>query len=302
MAPLVDGWDYASWSAVYNTLSLGTAGMGSATFFFCLQIPRVSEEYRTALCVRCLVTLIATYHYFRTFHSWIDAFEVKFDEKEGDYVVILSGIPFNDAYRYVDWLVTGPLLLIELTLLLGLTPEEVLKRGAGLVLVSVVTVALSRPGETQEEPGPGWLWSAVGMVFFVCVVAQLLLGGPADAAPPGSSRCSARRRRRLAPLLRGARWLTAISWCMYPAVCLIKPRAWLASVAATAGEQIGYAVADVLGKVAFGLLVWAIAAEQSRDDEERQVPFAEVRGLKVRRCVDPQSDVPQSGVRTQKYR
>jgi hypothetical protein len=73
-------------------------------------------------------------------------------------------------------------------------------------------------------------------------------------------------------------------------------------VAATAGEQIGYAVADVLGKVAFGLLVWAIAAEQSRDDEERQVPFAEVRGLKVRRCVDPQSDVPQSGVRTQKYR
>ena len=88
----------------------------------------------------------------------------------------------------MDWLVTGPLLLIELTLLLGLTPEEVLKRGAGLVLVSVVTVALSRPGETQEEPGPGWLWSAVGMVTTLrnliraCSISDPC-GGPSSAVP-----------------------------------------------------------------------------------------------------------------------
>merc|ERR1712004_404118 len=74
MAPLVDGWDYGSWSAVYNALSFGIAGMGSATIFFWLQLANVSKKYRTALCITGLVTWIATYHYFRIFNSWNDAF------------------------------------------------------------------------------------------------------------------------------------------------------------------------------------------------------------------------------------
>merc|ERR1719258_347464 len=64
MAPLVDGWDYGSWSAVYNALSFGIAGMGSATIFFWLQVPNVTKNYRTALTITGLVTFIATYHYF----------------------------------------------------------------------------------------------------------------------------------------------------------------------------------------------------------------------------------------------
>ena len=76
MAPLVDGWDYGSWSAVYNALSFGIAGMGSATIFFWLQVPNVTKRYRTALTITGLVTFIATYHYFRIFNSWNDAFDV----------------------------------------------------------------------------------------------------------------------------------------------------------------------------------------------------------------------------------
>ena len=65
MAPLAEGWDYGSWSAVYNALSFGIAAMGSATIFFWLQLPNISKKYRTALIITGLVTLIATYHYFR---------------------------------------------------------------------------------------------------------------------------------------------------------------------------------------------------------------------------------------------
>ena len=35
-------------------------------------------------------------------------------EAQGDYTVEVSGAPFNDAYRYVGWLLTVPLLLIVL--------------------------------------------------------------------------------------------------------------------------------------------------------------------------------------------
>jgi bacteriorhodopsin len=107
MAPLPSGFTYGQWSLVYNSLSFGIAGMGSATIFFWLQLQNVNKNYRTALTITGLVTAIATYHYVRIFNSWVDAFEVK-NSPGGDYSVAVSGAPFNDAYRYVDWLLTVP--------------------------------------------------------------------------------------------------------------------------------------------------------------------------------------------------
>merc|ERR1711923_605557 len=118
--------DYASWSAVYNALSFGIAGMGSATIFFWLEISNVNKKYRTALAITGLVTAIATYHYFRIFNSWNDAFNVKFEGHENQE--FLTGQPFNDAYRYVDWVLTVPLLLIELILVMGLPAEETVEK------------------------------------------------------------------------------------------------------------------------------------------------------------------------------
>merc|ERR1711977_228754 len=145
------GWDYGSWSAVYNALSFGIAGMGSATIFFWLQLGNVSKKYRTALTITGLVTFIATYHYFRIFNSWNDAFDVKFSADSGDYVVTLTGEPFNDAYRYVDWILTVPLLLIELILVMGLPAAETASLSWQLGVSSAVMVALGYPGEIQDD-------------------------------------------------------------------------------------------------------------------------------------------------------
>merc|ERR1711908_3963 len=72
-----EDFSYDHYSAVYNALSFGIAGMGSAMIFVWLQIPNVSKKYRTALIINGLVTGIGTYHYFRIFNSWNDAFDVK---------------------------------------------------------------------------------------------------------------------------------------------------------------------------------------------------------------------------------
>ena len=89
--------------------------MGSATIVFWLQIPNGAKDYRTALKIIGLVTAIATYHCVQIFNSSVEALEVK-NSQGGDYIATFSGAPFNDAYRYVDWLLTVPLLLIELML------------------------------------------------------------------------------------------------------------------------------------------------------------------------------------------
>ena len=81
----------------------------------------MSKNYRTALTTTGIVTWIATYPYFRIFNSWVEAFEV--NEVGGAYAVKVSGTPFNDAYRYVDWLLTVPLLLIELILVMKLPAD-----------------------------------------------------------------------------------------------------------------------------------------------------------------------------------
>merc|ERR1712115_125654 len=178
MAPLVDGWDYGSWSLVYNSLSFGIAGMGSATIFFWLQLQNVNKNYRTALTITGLVTAIATYHYVRIFNSWVDAFEVSNggDHSTSEYTVRLSGEPFNDAYRYVDWLLTVPLLLIELILVMQLPKAETVSLGWKLGVSSALMVALGYPGEIQDDPAARWMWWALAMVPFCYVVFTLVTG------------------------------------------------------------------------------------------------------------------------------
>jgi bacteriorhodopsin len=150
MAPLPDGFSYAEVNATYNGLSFGIAAMGSATIFFWLQLPNVTKNYRTALTITGFVTLIATYHCIRIFNSWSEAFTVS-SKDGGDYTVQLTGSPFNDGYRYVDWLLTVPLLLIELILVVKLPQAETVSLSTKLGLASALMVALGYPGEIQED-------------------------------------------------------------------------------------------------------------------------------------------------------
>ena len=103
---------------VYNSLSFTLASMMASTLFFWLRLSSVHEKYKTAMTVTGLVTFIAAYHYIRIFNSWVDAYEFPAAAGgDGDSIAIsdptLTGKPFNDAYRYMDWLLTVPLLLIE---------------------------------------------------------------------------------------------------------------------------------------------------------------------------------------------
>ena len=65
---------------------------------------------------------------------------MNFDAKENGYTVQLTGAPFNDAYRYVDWLLTVPLLLIELILVMGLPAEETASKAWSLGVASAMMV------------------------------------------------------------------------------------------------------------------------------------------------------------------
>lgn len=83
-----------------------------------------------------LVTFIAGYHYLRIFSSFSEAYTAV------NGVVTSTGVAFNVAYRYVDWLLTVPLLLIELILVMSLTRSETVRKSVTLGGAAALMVVL----------------------------------------------------------------------------------------------------------------------------------------------------------------
>jgi len=108
------------YQAVYNVLSFSLASMMATTMFLWFRAGAVKDKYKSAVFISGLVTFIAAYHYIRIFNSWVGAYEYSAGEVVGGAMATgtptLTGVPFNDAYRYMDWLLTVPLLLIEILL------------------------------------------------------------------------------------------------------------------------------------------------------------------------------------------
>merc|ERR1719159_2153656 len=87
-----------------------------------------------------------------------------------------SGVYYNDAYRYMDWLLTVPLLLIEIVLVMQLPAEETFKQSALLGVSSAVMILLGYPGEVSDEHSTRWVFWALAMCPFIFIVYTLVVG------------------------------------------------------------------------------------------------------------------------------
>ena len=237
----------AQYLLVYNAFSFTIAVMGAASIFFFLSRSQVAPAYKTALTLTGIVTSVACYHYFRISESWLASYTVTND------LLSSSGVRFNDAYRYVDWLLTVPLLLIELILVMRLTRAETIARSTKLGLLAALMIVLGYPGEIAADPGTRWLWWSLSMIPFVLIVFDLFVGLKASIAnQPAAVR----------GLVNSARLVTVLSWCFYPIV-FVFPMIGFTGGGATTAVQIGYTVCDIISKAVFGVLIFNIALRKS---------------------------------------
>ena len=242
-----------AYGAVFNALSFATAAMLAGTLFFFYSRSQVGFKYRPALLVSALVTAIACYHYFRIFNSWIEAHVVN---SAGDYA--LTQTTFNDAYRYMDWLLTVPLLLVELVAVLSLPKEESRGLLGKLAVAAFFMIALGYPGEIQQNLGLRTLWGTLSTIPFVYILVVLWkqLGATLDRQPES-----------VRPLVRGARLLTLASWGFYPIAYMIPLLGnGLAYEGKEVGLQVGYTIADVVAKVGLGVFIYFIAMAKTEND------------------------------------
>jgi len=236
----------AQFQIVYNVFSFTFAAMFAAFIFAVMARQQLAPQYRAAMIMSALVVGVAGYHYLRIFESWNAAFTLQ----GGMYVS--SGKPFNDAYRYVDWLLTVPLLIAELVFVIN-----PLNRGRltfTLATAAALMVILGYPGEVASSMGTRALWGFLSTIPFLYIVWKLFAGlGTSMNEQPTSVRV----------LIRNTRWLLLATWGFYPIVYLL-PILGVTDTAAIIAVQVGYCIADVAAKAGYGLMIYAIASEKSK--------------------------------------
>jgi len=242
----------SQFNLIYNAFSFAIAAMFASALFFFNARAQVGQKYQLALLVSAIVVSIAGYHYFRIFNSWDAAYSLQ----NGAYT--LTGAPFNDAYRYVDWLLTVPLLLVEAVAVLALPGKEARPLLIKLALASVVMIATGYPGEISNNLTTRIIWGTVSTIPFAYILYVLWVE---------LSKSLVRQPVAVQTLVRNMRLLLLFSWGVYPIAYLL-PMLGIVGTTATVGVQLGYTIADVLAKPLFGLLVFAIAITKTKLDQD----------------------------------
>jgi bacteriorhodopsin len=235
------------WNLVYNIFSFGLISMLACTVYTLVSQSRVLPKYRSALVMSSMVTFIAGYHYFRIFNS--------FNEASNGFAVNVSGDhgAFNEAYRYVDWLLTVPLLLVEVIAVLALAKEVSKSLIMRLVPASAAMIALGYPGEVSNNHSTAVLFGVLSTIPFLYILYVLFveLTKSLDRQPEG-----------VADTVKRLRLLLIATWGVYP-ISYILGMNGAPTASSFTGVQVGYTIADILAKCVFGLTIFKIARMKS---------------------------------------
>ena len=224
---------------------VGYISMGAAFVFFMAERNNVAPQYRTTMTISALIVGIAAFHYYYMRGVYVDHQVVSIE------------------YRYMDWIITVPLMALKFPSLVGkdaITDDKV----AGLGFTGICfTGALIMIGF-------GYLGEAGLMDAYLA----LLLGGMGWAmiivatGTPWSSGKGVDNSKIAPELMWSAnalRWFIVVGWIIYPLGYLFSPEVEIVDIG-DKGELymgIAYNIADMINKIGFGVVAWMGAKKAS---------------------------------------
>ena len=251
MGSLSEFMSNGSYTLVYNMLSLGIASMLFTSIFLFVARERVAPRYRMAVMVSGTVTAIAAYHYFRMFDDFKHAFG-----PEG-----MGVVAYNVGYRYVDWFLTVPLLLVETVAVLALAAAVQRSLLTKLVPAAALMIGLGYPGDAQLNllyEGDAPLWGLLSTIPFLYILYVLFVELGKGLA--GHSEAVQRKIKEL-------RLLLLATWGVYPISFIFNMNATGFDESGFVLRETGYTIADILAKCLFGLIIFTIARIKSAEDD-----------------------------------
>merc|ERR1711988_1249354 len=161
------------------------------------------------------------------------------------------------AYRYMDWLLTVPLLLIEIVFVMRLTKAESYDKATKLGVASALMIIIGYPGELildKDHIHSRLYWWFAAMIPFIYIVYTLVYGLKEATEEEDNE--------EIKQMIYYAQYWTIISWCTYPIVYIL-PVFGLTGASLVVGIQIGYCISDIISKCGVGILICNITVAKS---------------------------------------
>ena len=210
----------------------------AATAFFFLETQRVEGKWKTSLTVSGLVTLVAAVHYFYMRDVWIAT----------------EGSPTE--FRYIDWLITVPLLMIEFYLILRAITNVSSGVFWRLSIGTLIMLLGGYLGETEQLGISNWVGFIIGMAGWIYILYEIFAGEAGRVAAEQAS-------ESVKSAFSTMRWIVTIGWAIYPLGYFFGYLAGGDPAESAGALNIIYNLADVLNKIAFGVIIWNVAVTES---------------------------------------
>ena len=208
-----------------------SAAMVAATYFFYVERDRAVGKWKTSLTVAAMGTGIAAIHYFYMREVWVMTGESP------------------TVFRYVDWLLTVPLQIIEFYLILAAIAAVATGLFWRLLIASLVMLVAGYLGEVNAaNPTALWVFFIIGMAGWIYIIYEIFAG---EASQISASQGTVASQQAFNAL----RLIVTVGWAIYPLGYIYG----YAGGGDAAALNIIYNLADFVNKIAFGVVIWAAA-------------------------------------------
>ena len=207
--------------------------MVAATAFFFLERDRVAAKWKTSLTVAGLVTGIAAWHYFYMRGVWVAT---------GDSPTVL---------RYIDWLITVPLQIVEFYVILAAMTAVASSLFWRLLIASIIMLVFGYMGETGAMNVT--LAFVIGMAGWLYIIYEVF-AGEASKASAGSGNAAGQTA------FNALRLIVTVGWAIYPIGYAI---GYFGGGVDPASLNLIYNLADFVNKIAFGMAIYVAAVSDS---------------------------------------
>ena len=217
------------------TFFVGCMAMMAASAFFFLSMNSYDRKWRTSILVSGLITFIAAVHYWYM----------------RDYWAVNAESP--TFFRYVDWILTVPLMCVEFYLILKVAGAKKALMWK-LIALSVIMLVTGYLGEAVYRDA-AWLWGLISGIAYFVIVYEIWLGNAKKLATAAGGEVLKAHKMLC--------WFVLVGWAIYPIGYMAGTPGWYEGIFGGLAMDVVYNIGDAINKIGFGLVVYNLAVVAS---------------------------------------
>lgn len=214
------------------TFFTGCMAMMAASAFFFLSMNDFDRKWKTSILVSGLITFIAAVHYLYMRDYWA------------------SNAESPTFFRYVDWILTVPLMCVEFYLILKVAGAKKSLMWK-LIFLSVIMLVTGYIGEAVDRDR-AWLWGLISGIAYFVIAYEIWLGSAKKLAVEAGG--------YVLKAHKALCWFVLVGWAIYPLGYMAGTPGWYDGLNGLQMDVI-YNIGDAINKIGFGLVVYNLAVQ-----------------------------------------